>query len=67
MFNRTFGPRANMMDGLGQQVDQAIGQLTPAQVHEGRQPGEPRRFRMSALVTPAFLWVAYLRRLQLSV
>ena len=43
-----FGPRADMVNGLGQEVDQVVGQLAAAEVHEGREPGEPRRFGVSA-------------------
>jgi hypothetical protein len=37
-----------MVNGLDQEVDQAIRQLALAKMYEGREPGEPRRFRMSA-------------------
>ena len=43
-----FGTRADMVNGLDQEVDQAIRQLALAKMHEGREPGEPDRFRMSA-------------------
>ena len=37
-----------MVDGLGQKVDQIIGELATAEMHEGREPGEPRRFGVTA-------------------
>ena len=43
-----FGTRADMVNGLDQEVDKAIRQLALAKMHEGREPGEPGRFRMSA-------------------
>ena len=43
-----FGTRADMVNGLDQEVDQVFGQLAAAEMHEGREPGEPRRFRVSA-------------------
>ena len=42
-----FGPRSDLVDGLGQEVDQVVGQLAATEVHEGREPGEPRRFGVS--------------------
>jgi hypothetical protein len=36
-----FGTRADMVNGLDQEVDQVIGQLTLAKMHEGCEPGEP--------------------------
>src|SRR4051812_44456684 len=32
---------------LGQEVDQVVGQLSATKVHEGREPGEARRFGVS--------------------
>ena len=43
-----FGPRADLVDGLGQEVDQVVRQLAAAEMHEGREPGEARRFGVSA-------------------
>ena len=43
-----FGTCADMVDSLDQEVDQVIGQLALAEMHKGREPGEPRRFRVSA-------------------
>ena len=43
-----FGSHANLVDGLGQEVDQVVGQLAAPEVHEGREPGEVRRFGVSA-------------------
>jgi hypothetical protein len=42
-----FGPGADLVNGLGQEVDQVVGQLPAAEVHEGREPGEARRFGVS--------------------
>jgi hypothetical protein len=43
-----FGTRADMVDGLDQEIDQAIRQLALAKMHKGREPGEPSRFGVSA-------------------
>ena len=42
------GARADVMDGLDEQIDQVIGQCPAAQMHESRKPGEPGRLRMAA-------------------
>jgi len=47
-FDPAFGAGADAVNGLDQKIDQIIGQRAAAQVDEGGQPGEPRRFRMAA-------------------
>jgi hypothetical protein len=43
-----FGPRADLVNGLGREVDRIVGQRAATEVHEGREPGEARRFGASA-------------------
>jgi hypothetical protein len=40
-------PCSDLVNGLGQKVDQVVGQLSATEVHEGREPGEARRFGVS--------------------
>lgn len=42
------GPRADLVDGLDQQVHQIVGEAAGAQVDEGGQPGEACRIGMPA-------------------
>ena len=43
-----FGPRADLVDGLGQEVNQVVGRLAATEMHEGREPREVSRFGVSA-------------------
>jgi hypothetical protein len=43
-----FGPCSDPVDGLGEEVDQVVGYLAAAEVHEGREPSEAHRFRVPA-------------------
>ena len=49
-FDLAFGTRADLVDGLDQQVHQVVGQAAGAQVDECGQPGEARSIGMSAQV-----------------
>ena len=40
--------RADLVNGLGREVDRIVGQRAATEVHEGREPGEARRFGASA-------------------
>jgi hypothetical protein len=42
------GTCADVVDGFDEQINQVIGQRPAAQMHEGREPGEPGRLRMPA-------------------
>ena len=47
-------PRADLMDGLDQQIDQVVRQLAAAQVSIGRQRRKPGRLRVTAKLVRRF-------------
>ena len=48
------GPRADVANGLDQQIDQVVCQAATAQIGKGCQPSEPRRLRVAAQLVGCF-------------